>query len=190
MRLARVLAALALTAAFGTPLAAQNAQTREGFWISFGFGAGSADLTCDGCEVDRETGYSGYLRLGGTLRPNLLLGAESNGWTRDDDGVESTIGFLSGVVYFYPTTTSGFWLKGGLGVSSFELTDGVDELTTTGVGLTAGLGYDFRMTRNFSLTPYLTLLQQVGGNVEINELDLDETANVNVIQIGLGFTWH
>ena len=189
MRTLRYVAALAFLAAFAAPLSAQHAQTRQGFWIGFGVGAGSADISCDGCDVDRETSWSGHFRLGGTLRPNLLLGAESDGWTRDDDGVQTTIGFLSGVAYFYPTATNGLWLKGGLGIATFEATDDIDEITTTGIGLSAGVGYDFRMTPNFSLTPYLSLLQQVSGEAEVNGLDTGESAKVNVIQLGLGFTW-
>lgn len=59
---------------------AQKPNTREGFWISFGMGAGSATMGGYLAHRGRETGLSGYLRMGGTISPNILLGVESNGW--------------------------------------------------------------------------------------------------------------
>src|SRR5438094_10350902 len=52
------LACLAATTAW-----AQHPQTRQGFWIGFGFGYGSLGLSCDGCNsIDREGGVSGYVK--------------------------------------------------------------------------------------------------------------------------------
>lgn len=152
-------------------------QTREGFWIGFGLGAGS--LGCEDCG-DRETALSGNLKLGGTINPRFLLGVETNGWYKSESGVTLTYGNLSAVGYFYPSETSGFYLKGGLGLASLELDlDGFGSGSETGSGAVLGLGYDARVGRNFSLTPYLNFM---AGSFD------DGTANV--VQLGLGFTWH
>ena len=50
---------------------AAQAQTHEGFWVGFGFGAGS--LGIDG-GTDRDTGGVGYVKLGGTINERFLLG--------------------------------------------------------------------------------------------------------------------
>ncbi len=67
------LAALILAA----PVHAQvHPQTRSGFTISFGVGAGSATFDCDGCDTDQQTARAGYLRIGGTVRPDLIIAGE------------------------------------------------------------------------------------------------------------------
>src|SRR5437867_6722771 len=54
-------------------------QEREGFWIGFGAGYGSANAKCDHCvATGREGGLAGFLKLGGTLNRKVLLGAEFN----------------------------------------------------------------------------------------------------------------
>src|SRR3990170_2157258 len=79
MRTSSWLLGLALVLSFGAaPLAAQHAQTRDGFWFGAGLGYGS--LGCDGCGGDRTGGSSGYLKLGGTGSQHLLLGVETTGW--------------------------------------------------------------------------------------------------------------
>ena len=169
---------------------AQHPQTRQGFGISFGLGAGSASVSCDGCDSDRDTGGSGYLRIGGYISPSVMLAGESNGWTHTEEGVDETIGFLSAVAQWYPQPTTGFYLKGGLGFARAVAEDNVDEVTTGGLAITLGTGYDFRVSRNFSLTPYVNYLRSFGGELEVNGTGTDVKANVDIIQVGLGFTWH
>jgi hypothetical protein len=151
--------------------------TREGFWFGLGLGAGS--LGCEDCE-DRETSWSGNLKLGGTINPQFLLGVETNGWYKSEDLATLTYGNLSAVAYFYPSETSGFYLKGGLGMANLRAeVDGFGSESETGGGGVAGLGYDARVARNFSLTPYV--------NVMAGRFD---GGTLNVVQFGLGFTWH
>ena len=82
------LAGLAVTTAW-----AQHPQTREGFWIGFGFGYGTAGLTCDDCgSTTREGSASGYVKLGGTLNKSVLLGGEVDAWTKSESGATVTLG--------------------------------------------------------------------------------------------------
>jgi hypothetical protein len=177
MRIAAL--ALALAASLSLPAAAQgNAQTRQGFWISFGFGAGS--LGCDDCDNDddRINGVNFYLRAGGTLSQRLLIGGEVNGWTKSEDDATLTLTNVGPVLQFYPSAQGGFFLKGGLGLASVEVELGSFSVEDEGVGLTLGLGYDARVGRNFALTPY----------VDIFTSSFDG-ASFNQIAFGLGFTW-
>ena len=70
-----VLVLLALGASVAS---AQHPQTRKGFWIGFGVGYGSYGISCSTCSgLGRESSFTGHVRLGGTMSPHLLLGAES-----------------------------------------------------------------------------------------------------------------
>jgi len=184
----RISTAVALLALLGAAAArAQHPQTRKGFWIGFGFGYGSLGLSCDGCSsIDRESGVSGFLKMGGTVSDKLLLGGESNGWTKKMAGRNTTAGNVSFTAYYYPTPASGLFLRGGLGFADYQV-EGEDG--SVGFGFTLGVGYDIRVGTNFSLTPAANFnwgsvgdVQTVGGTV----LGVKE----NIFQVGLGFTWH
>ena len=168
--------ALLLIAAFNAPAAAQgNPQTREGFWISFGVGFGS--LGCDDCD-ERQGGTNGYLRMGGTLSQKLLIGGEVNAWTKSEDGASLTVSNFGPVLYFYPSPAGGFFLKGGLGLSTISLDLGSFDVEENGVGLTLGLGYEARVGRTFALTPYFDILSSSYDGGSLNQF-----------AFGLGFTW-
>jgi len=193
----RILITAAILTMLGTSAASAqgNPQRRDGFTISFGVGAGSAGVTCEGCDSDRETAPAVYLRLGGAYRPNLILGGEINGWSKqeEDQGVEGTItvATVNAIAQWYPEPAGGFFVSGGLGVGTMRVEAKIPGLATvsdrtTGFAYQAGAGYDIRLGKNFSLTPYATFFGTAGGKVESN----NEKIDANVAQIGLGFTWH
>lgn len=170
---------------------AQEPQARQGFGISFGLGGGSGDVECDVCISDRAGGFSGYLRLGGYVRPDLFVAFESNGYSTSGDDIDTSGGFYSVALQWYPNVQKGFYLKGNLGVVGVKQEDDVgDELTAGAFGMGIGIGYDFRVGRNFSLTPYANLIFSGDGEVEFNGSDTGVDAKFNLVQIGLGFTWH
>lgn len=150
---------------------------RDGFWFNAGLGHGS--LGCRECG-DRRGSWSGGLALGGTISQKVLLGVGTNGWTKSETGVSLTVNTLAAVIRFYPSATGGFFLLGGLGVGAIreEVSDFGSE-TETGFGALLGLGWDIRVGKNLSLTPFWN-----GFGVETDDVD------VNVGQIGLGLTVH
>ena len=153
-----------------------QAQSHEGFWVGFGLGAGSlgvADAT------DRSTGVVGYVKLGGTINERLLIGAESNAWTKDESGVSLTHTNFSAVAYFYPSTTNGFFLKGGLGWSRLSVGAGSISAAENGGGAVLGLGYDVSVGDSWSITPVLNFN---GGAFE--------GGNTNISELSVGVTWH
>jgi hypothetical protein len=91
----------------------QKGNTRAGFWIGFGVGAGSAGTDCSSCSTERFAGLSGYLRLGGTVSQHILIGGETNGWVHSQRGADENMGFLSAVLVWYPSRTGAFFLKSG-----------------------------------------------------------------------------
>ena len=158
------------------PLNAQRTLERSGFFIGFGFGYGSLDITCDGCAVDREGGVSGYLKLGGALSERVLLGVESNGWYKSEEGVGITFGTLTGSVYLYPSSTANLYLRAGAGIATLDVED-FD--TETGFGWSFGAGYDIPIGSRTGLTPF--------ANWSFGDFDGGGT---NVIQVGLGINWY
>jgi hypothetical protein len=188
----RGLVVLPLLLAMAGPLIAQaRPHTRAGFWFGFGLGFGSAGVECTGCSNDRVSGYSGYLRLGGTVSPSVLLGGETNGWFHSADGVTESIGFASFVAVFYPSRESGFYLKVGLGGMNYMADDGTDEIKAVAPAVTLGAGYEFRIGRNMSIVPFLNSLASSDANFEVNGVDVAANdIQITLFQLGVGLTWH
>lgn len=159
---------------------------RRGFWFSAGLGVGLGD--CDTC-VKRETGPTGGLSLGGSIGDHVLLGVGTAGWAKylPDEEVTVSGGILDFRVRVYPVASSGFFLTGGLGVggiaerADFSAGPGVAAVTysETGAGALFGIGWDLRVGRNVSLTPFYN-----GFAVST------ETFTGSVAQFGLGITIH
>lgn len=196
----RILATMAVLAV-GVAASAQaqsHPQTRQGFWIGFGLGAGQATPDCGTCSnLDAGTGGSGYLRLGGRLNNSWLLGGESNSWvgTIDDNtGGPSTdvvAGFIAAAAYFYPNPASGLFIKGGLGFYNFSGDDGTDDYASSAPMILLGLGYDIRVGRMISITPVLTILQSGEGDLEVNSVASGVTDfKSRVIGLQVGVTFH
>jgi hypothetical protein len=156
--------------------AAQRTLERSGFFIGVGLGYGSLDLTCDGCDFDRQSGLSGYLRVGGAITDRVLLGVESNGWYKSDEGVGVTASTVTGTVYLYPSSEADFFVRGGAGLATL---DSEDINADTSFGWSVGLGYDIPIGRTAALTPY--------ANWFTGHFDGGGT---NTLQVGLGVNWY
>jgi hypothetical protein len=171
---------------------AQRPQTREGVNIGFGVGGGSAGIDCSGCQTSRQSGTLFYFNVGGTINRQLTLGGELNGFAYSSQNEDDTFASLMMVAHFYPAPAMGFYLAGGAGLTSMSLDNHVDlvNVTSTGAGAQIGAGYDIRLGRNFSLTPYASFVQGFAGKARVNDISTSDTVKPNYVQIGLGFTWH
>lgn len=186
MRFARMMGLVSITIIVAAhTAAAQDEERRRGFWIGFGLGAGWN--TSEGLDNDRPIGGAAYLRLGGTVSPNVLLGGETIGWGRTEDDVTVARGNATFTAMFYPSPTGGFYLKGGIGFSSITVavTSGNTTVSTSenGFGTTLGLGYDIPLGR-VSLTPAADFLIQAfdaGPNL---------TSTNTMLLFTLGLAWY
>jgi hypothetical protein len=173
MRNHLVLAVVA--AALLTPSVAR-AQRHSGMWVSGGGGIGLTKLKCDnGCEDESRTG--GVLFIDGGIAANdkFLFGVEFNSWSRTSDvgATEQSLRLnsLLGTVLFYPSAKSGFFVKGGFGVSYARVRGTsffVNPDLGAGTGAAYGAGYDIAIGRSVYITPAVTLQQGfLGDAVEV-----------------------
>jgi len=191
MRWRAGLALVVLGGAVASPGWGQRPQRRDGFWIGFGVGYGWAHVACDGClGVARTGGATGFLKLGGTLSPHVLLGGQVNVWAHDDGASTEGIANVTASLYYYPDARRGLFLTGGLGFSDYS-TDSRPAFEGSGWGATLGVGYDVRVGRNVSLTPIVHWVYGAVGDVNQGALGPGFTGwRQNVIDVGLGVTFH
>lgn len=186
--------------AAGLPATA-HAQAREGFWIGVGGGYGSAGADCDECGEgeDRLSSATAYLRGGWTLNQRTLVGIDFNVWskTAQADKVETTLNLynVTGSLTFYPAATSGFFMKAGAGISALDSDADFDgaNITTdlgTGLGLTAGAGYDIRLGRMISLTPAVGYWYGRPGDLRVGPETILNNWRQNVFEFTVGITFH
>jgi hypothetical protein len=151
---------------------AARLQARDGFWFNAGLGFGS--FGCENC-VGRDNGLSGGLSMGGAVGDRVLLGVGTTGFAKQIDDEIFSVGTLDARVRVYPVRTSGFFLNGGVGLGSMSYA-GESEI---GVGVMLGVGWDVRLGRNVSLTPFWNGFAMSNANVD-----------GNVGQLGIGITVH
>jgi hypothetical protein len=179
-----------LASAASPAVAQEAAPVREGFWISLGFawGARSTAACCPKCcEGGDATGPSGSLRMGGTLSRRLLVGGEADGyWKRSP--ITERVAFYSAVLYWYPNPGGTFFVKGGVGLYQYDLTDlnrpVSDWRLVSAMGLAAGfgVGFDVYYGRAFSVTPFL--------NVATGLTSRATGARPTLLQAGVSAVWH
>lgn len=135
--------------------------TRRGFWLGLGLGAGGESF-----DLSPSQGYSDLLyrptvslRLGGTVSQHLRLGGEVLSWINDVGPAVESLSSALFIAQLYPFSSSGFYLKGGLGIgrNAVDFDDGFDEGDTGFAGL-IGAGYELRLGRRFYLNPTIDLV--------------------------------
>jgi hypothetical protein len=135
--------------------------SRRGFWLGLGLGAGGESF-----DLSSGTGYSEALycptvsiRLGGTVSQHLRLGGEVLSWINDVGPAVESLSSALFIAQLYPFSSSGFYVKGGLGVgrNAIDFEDGFDQGDTGFAGL-LGAGYELRLGRRFYLNPTIDLV--------------------------------
>jgi hypothetical protein len=199
MRTFRISGLTGLLLALGATAAqAQHPQTREGFWINFGFGYGSAHEQCDGCADTTIGGFTGFVRLGGTVNPHLLIGGEIIGFSHEypadslGPSANEVLGSITASLYYYPKPAGGLFLKAGLGFSDFDFTvsNGGGSVTGVGAGAIVGIGYDIRVGRNISITPTGDFWIGNVGDLKSGGSLVNTGWKHSVASFGLGVTFH
>lgn len=192
-RLSRSIALAAVALMATSALQAQHRGgylARKGMWWGIGAGYGSMGISCSFCGTDRETGLSGMFGIGGTMSPHLVLGLETNGFYKTDNGIDIVDGQAGLSGHYYPSPTGNVFIRGSVGVSHLSLDDGTDKVTATGVGVGLGVGYDLYIGRTVSITPYFNYLLALSGNGKANGVDSGEKVHPNLWQVGASLMFH
>ena len=191
MSLCRIAAAGLLAAiALSQPARAQDA-TLRGPWLGAGLGTASAAVNCEICTGDRNGGLSGYLSGGFRFSPSVRAGAELAGWRDETAGVTQRLILYGASLYWVPTPTASWYLKGGIGLLNYHAaTDDQDDdpLTASTGAVQLGAGYDFRAGSKLWLTPFANLIVSTSGKLTSGNSIVTD-ASFSLMQIGAGITW-
>ena len=118
--------------------------------------------------------------MGYAFSNELVLGLESFAWVSEIEGVDWTFNVVGPGVTFYPGNT-GFFVKGVVGYASIEASVGNFSVSEGGFGLTAGGGYEIRLTTKFAM----------GLEADYSYLNLGEDLTSGSIVDGLlTFNWY
>jgi hypothetical protein len=188
--------------AAASPAAAQRPQTRQGLWFAAGAGLGSAAFGCEDvvpstaardCTFTSDMkglGPTVHVRLGGTFETKLLLGIEADIWTKSAGGISSTGAIFGTSLYIYPSEERGLFIGGGFAHMIYSADDGVNKMKSQGFGLIVGVGRDFRIAPNMSLTPLLNVSLGGFGDWRVNEVRAGRSFSHMMLDLGVELTLH
>ena len=174
---------IALIFAFNENSYAQNEQKRTGWWGGIEAGIGNVELST---QEDKESGSHFYLGFSGgyAINPSFLLGIELSGWlyessNLEDPGEGDGISQFFAVLRYYPLENNGFFAKAGCGYVSHWNNEPSAKGSGGGPGLTLGVGYDFAVKSNWSISPFLSYNR---GDIKHQDY--------NAFTFGIAFTFH
>lgn len=189
----RPLATVALTTiAIGmAPTAALGqAPETDGMWFGVGAAYGMTMLSCGICTNDIRTGPSVQLKAGGKLSQAMLFGGEASGWMKRLEGVDQMVFSLHAMGYLFAAGTPGLFFKGGIGPTWFIANDREDDgdLTSLGVSVQLGAGYEARVGSRTAVTPYINVFGSGFGKLRFEDRVASDQFGVAQVQIGLSLT--
>ena len=193
MSLTMPVAGLTLLVAAAVPLAAQTPEYGR-FWLGVDIGAGQGAVRCASCNPEYRPGLAGHVRFGGMATRRLHYGTELSAWIRRRDGADVRIWMLSADLRYHLPILPALSLRTGFGYLAFlSSTEGPDglraEFTSEGWAVVAGAAYTIPLTPGVSLDPFVAYSRQLEGALRLEQIRVDDRANVNLFQIGLGLTW-
>ena len=139
-------------------IAPGSAEAQNGAWVSAGGGGARNRVSCENCQdITHHWGASGFVRVGGVVSEHILVGGELHFWQATVEDSEAYVRGIQAVVLWYPSPPGGFFGQAGLGLSrirnSFDVGGEVVRAGETGLGVTAGVGWDFPLKKGLYLTP-------------------------------------
>lgn len=191
MSLCRIAAVGLLGAlALSQPARAQD-PTLRGPWLGAGIGTASAAVNCEICNGERNGALSGYLAGGFTFSRSLRAGVELNGWRDETAGVTQRLVLYGASLYWVPTPTASWHLKGGIGMLNYRAAtedDDEDPLEASNPALQLGAGYDIKTGSKLWLSPFANLVVSTSGNLTSGSSIVTD-ASFSMMQIGAAVTW-
>jgi opacity protein-like surface antigen len=184
----RGLAAVALASiVLASPAAAQGRLEHDDFFVGFGAGPGWATLNSDQEDAGTDTGISGHLRFGWTLRDDVLVGFETDGWYDSDENFTNAWGSGMMAAYWYPFAAVPAFVKGGAGWMYVNIAQDPDEFTSSHVAFQLGAGYDVRIASNHAITIVGNWIQGLQAGLSFNDVHVGHVSPT-ILQLGLAYS--
>jgi hypothetical protein len=185
IRLALILALAAI--------APGSAAAQSGVWVSAGGGAARNRVSCESCEdITHHWGASGFVRVGGVVSENVLVGGELHFWQATIEDQDVYVRGVQAVVLWYPSPPRGFFGQAGLGLSrirnSFDVGSEVVRGGETGLSVTAGVGWDFPLRKGLYLTPRVASVVVPVATIDTPAGPLDNVVST-IYRFELGLTF-
>ena len=173
------------------PLVGQRYSRRPGFYLSGGFGAGSASVKCPiYCPSGQQLGFAGHVGVGGSPSPNLMLGFEASGWRQTMPDTAREYISATAILHFYPKPDTDFFLKAGFGIGRFgEETLPLHAMSAHGFVMKVGIGYDFQIAEKLSIAPLLQFMNAPSQDAKRDRFSITNKIDVRVISLSARILW-
>jgi hypothetical protein len=154
--------------------ASAQGEHRSGLWGGLGFGWSS--LRCFDCGSESISGWGGVGRIGGTLSPEVRIGAGTNTWNKSEGGTSVQVSSLEFQAHWFPGAADWF-LYGGAGLGGAAVDYDYD---TMYAAFSAGGGYSINLgqSKKVALVP------------EVSMSFLTTPGKTYFLQASLGFFWN
>ena len=153
----------------------KNPSRRSGFWGTLGFGVGSESFSVPAGAPDPgwQSSPTFDMRMGGTPDIHFRLGGELVSWYSDNGQYSQSLGGMAAIAQIYPSTTQGFFLKGGGGYAWNSFGEdyycywyacyqtGYSE--DSGFMWTAGAGWEIPVSRKVNIVPTVDYYESYFG---------------------------
>jgi hypothetical protein len=179
---------------------AQRPHLREAFWGGVGLGYGSADASCEQCfSFPRDGGGIASVKLGYTVSDRVLIAGDVLAWIGSRAGTTVVMANITLATSLYLERASGLFVKAGVGSSMYREpehvgTDQVERgLSGAGPGIILGVGNDFRVGNNASLTAAVDFIYGWVGAVydrSHSYAPIRTRQAQNLLSVTLGVTFH
>jgi hypothetical protein len=145
-------------------------------------------VACDICRAENNGGWAARGALGTTLGTRLRLGAEIHGWTDLTDDIRFRFISVTPAVYWHPSPNRvPYFLMAGLGYASYKASDDNEVISSSGLGVTLGLGLELPLVGRYRLTPFGSYTGSFLANLKHDRTDIT-SARLSLFQLGLGLT--
>jgi hypothetical protein len=172
--------------------ASAGAQTHKGFWAGFDLGAARQSLDCSACPAERNDvvplpNLNAAIRIGWTLRDNLLLGLEDN----SIEGSDWATTAIMAVAQLYPRRQSPAFVRVGFGALIVDSHNREPADHFENFGVLVSLGYDIARGR-YSISPTVTFANSLGGAIVDHPPTslITTSARPRFVAIGIGVHWY
>lgn len=158
----------------------------SGFHAAIGIAYGQATPRCQYCGNDARPSYAPMVRLGYAVTPRLVLSGEVQSWSGD----RAEMAWINVVAQYYPGNDYQFFLKGGGGLGAVRVVTFFGAaFQASNAGFVAGLGYDMRLSRGFSVTAYADYLNSDGGMAQAIPGGPSIKLGADATHAGLSASW-